>query len=228
MCGRFAQCADADTLARQFELETVPALTPRYNVAPTQPVLAVRIGDSGRRELTALRWGLVPSWSKGPDNRYSMINARAETVAEKPAYRAAFARRRCLIPADAFYEWRAGEHGKVPHAIRREDGAPFAMAGLWEHWTGADGSEIASCTIIVTDANALLALIHDRMPVILDAADYDAWLDPGAADKAALLALLKPASAEGWTAYRVSHAVNSPRNDSPTLLQPQSSLDASG
>ena len=149
MCGRFAQCADADTLARQFELETVPALTPRYNVAPTQPVLAVRIGDSGRRELTALRWGLVPSWSKGPDNRYSMINARAETVAEKPAYRAAFARRRCLIPADAFYEWRAGAHGKVPHAIRREDGAPFAMAGLWEHWTGADGSEIASCTIMV-------------------------------------------------------------------------------
>ena len=136
MCGRFAQCADADTLARHFELATVPALTPHYNVAPTQPVLAVRIDDSGQRELTALRWGLVPSWSKGPDNRYSMINARAETVATKPAYRAAFARRRCLIPADAFYEWRATADGKVPHAIRREDREPFAMAGLWEHWTG--------------------------------------------------------------------------------------------
>ena len=219
MCGRFAQCADADTLARHFELATVPALTARYNVAPTQPVLAVRADGSGRRELTALRWGLVPSWSKGPDNRYSMINARAETVADKPAYRAAFARRRCLIPADAFYEWRAGAGGKVPHAIRREDHKPFAMAGLWEHWLGPDGSEIDSCTIIVTDANALLAPIHDRMPVILDAAAYGTWLDPANEDKAALQALLKPADPSGWTAYAVSRAVGSPRNDSPALLE---------
>ena len=223
MCGRFAQYADADTLARHFELATVPALTPHYNVAPTQPVLAVRIDDSGQRELTALRWGLVPSWSKGPDNRYSMINARAETVADKPAYRAAFARRRCLIPADAFYEWRAAADGKVPHAIRRDDGAPFALAGLWEHWMGPDGSEIASCTIIVTDANALLAPIHDRMPVILDAADYGAWLDPANEDKAALRLLLRPADPAGWTAYPVSRAVNSPRNDSPALLEPAAS-----
>ena len=223
MCGRFAQHADADTLACHFELVTVPALTPHYNVAPTQPVLAVRADGSGRRELTDLRWGLVPSWSKGPDNRYSMINARAETVATKPAYRAAFARRRCLIPADAFYEWKATADGKVPHAIRREDGAPFAMAGLWEHWMGSDGSEIASCTIIVTDANILLAPIHDRMPVILDAADYGTWLDPGNEDKANLQTLLRPADTSGWTAYPVSRAVNSPRNDSPALLAPAAS-----
>ena len=223
MCGRFTQHADADTVARYFELAAVPALSPRYNVAPTQPVLAVRINDSGQRELTALRWGLVPSWSKGPDNRYSMINARAETVATKPAYRAAFARRRCLIPADAFYEWRATADGKVPHAIRREDQEPFAMAGLWEHWMGPDGSEIDSCTIIVTDANALLAPIHDRMPVILDAADYGTWLDPSNEDKAALQSLLRPTDPAGWTAYAVSRAVNSPRNDSPVLLEPAAS-----
>jgi putative SOS response-associated peptidase YedK len=223
MCGRFAQCADADILTGHFELASVPALTPRYNLAPTQPVLAVRLGDNGQRELTALRWGLVPSWSKGPDNRYSMINARAETVATKPAYRAAFARRRCLIPADAFYEWRAGESGKVPHAIRRKDREPFGMAGLWEHWTGPDGSEIDSCTIIVTEANTLLSPIHDRMPVILDAADYSTGLDPGAADKAALLALLRPVDPAGWTAYPVSRAVNSPKHDSPALLEPVAS-----
>jgi putative SOS response-associated peptidase YedK len=222
MCGRFAQCADADTAAHHFELASVPALTPRYNLAPTQPVLAVRIGDNGQRELTALRWGLVPSWSKGPDNRYSMINARAETVATKPAYRAAFARRRCLIPADAFYEWRAGADGKVPHAIRRKDREPFAMAGLWEHWTGPDGSEIVSCAIIVTEANRLLAPIHDRMPVILNAADYSTWLDP-AADKAALLGLLRPVDPAGWTAYPVSRAVNSPKHDSPAMLEPVAS-----
>jgi putative SOS response-associated peptidase YedK len=186
-------------------------------------VLAVRIDVSGQRELTALRWGLVPSCSKGPDNRYIMINARAETVATNPAYCAAFARRRCLIPADAFYEWRATADGKVPHAIRRDDREPFAMAGLWEHWMGPDGSEIDSCTIIVADANALLAPIHDRMPVILDAADCGTWLDPSNQDKAALQSLLRPTDPAGWNAYAVSRAVNSPRNDSPALLEPAAS-----
>jgi len=223
MCGRFAQCFDPDALARHFGLETETdlAVQPRYNVAPTQPILAMRLKADGQRaEWVRLRWGLVPSWSKGPDNRYRMINARAETVADKPAYRAAFARRRCLIPADAFYEWRAGEDGKVPHAIRRKDREPFAMAGLWEHWTGADGSEIQSCTIIVTEANRLLALIHDRMPVILDPADYRAWLTIEGTNKGSLQALLKPTDPIGWEAYPVSRAVNTPSHDSPELLEP--------
>ena len=223
MCGRFAQCSDPDALARHFGLDTETGLAvqPRYNVAPTQPILAMRLkADDQRPEWVRLRWGLVPSWSKGPDNRYSMINARAETVADKPAYRTAFARRRCLIPADAFYEWRSGEDGKVPHAIRRKDREPFAMAGLWEHWTGADGSEIDSCTLIVTDANRLLAPIHDRMPVILEPADYRVWLDNKPASQGLLQALLKPTDPIGWKVYPVSRSVNSPSNDSPELLEP--------
>ena len=226
MCGRFAQVADPETLAAHFEVETTAVdAQPRYNVAPTQPILAVRLAeDQPRRALVPLRWGLVPFWSKGPDNRYSMINARAETVASKPAYRAAFAQRRCLIPADAFYEWQPGQDGKQPYAIRRKDRAPFAMAGLWEHWQDDDGSVIDSCTIIVTEANALLRPIHDRMPVILEPADYGTWLGTERpdreADKSTLESLLRPAAPSGWEAYPISRAVNSPVNDSPELLEP--------
>ncbi|MEA3641175.1 MAG: SOS response-associated peptidase [Lamprobacter sp.] len=226
MCGRFALFSDPDTLAHHFGLET-PAVDvqPRYNVAPTQSVLAVQLAeDQQRRELVPLRWGLVPFWSKGPDNRYSMINARAETVASKPAYRAAFRERRCLIPGDAFYEWQTGADGKQPFAIRRTDRTPFAMAGLFEHWQGEDGSVIDSCTIIVTEANALLRPIHERMPVILDPVDYGTWLGTERpdrkTDKAWLQSLLKPADPHGWEAYPVSRAVNKPGNDSPELLAP--------
>ena len=225
MCGRFAQYSDPETLAGHFGLETMPYDTqPRYNVAPTQPVLVIRLAeDQPRRELVQLRWGLVPFWSKGPDNRYSMINARAETVASKPAYRAAFAQRRCLIPADAFYEWQPAKDGKQPNAIRRKDRTPFAMAGL-EHWQGDDGSLIDSCTIIVTEANALLRPLHDRMPVILDPADYGNWLGTGRTDretdKALLQSLLKPADPSGWEVYPISRAVNSSANDSSELLEP--------
>ncbi|MBK1621320.1 hypothetical protein CKO42_23465 [Lamprobacter modestohalophilus] len=226
MCGRFAQYANPDILAQHFRLEsaTVDA-KPRYNVAPTQPVLTVRLAeDQQHRECVSLRWGLVPFWSKGPDNRYSMINARAETVASKPAYRAAFAQRRCLIPADAFYEWQPSKDGKQPFAIRRKDRTPFAMAGLFEHWQGDDGSVIDSCTIIVTEANALLRPIRERMPVILDPADYDIWLGGRRADreanKAMLQALLKPVDPSGWEAYPISRAVNKPIYDGPELLAP--------
>ncbi len=222
MCGRFAQYSNPDDLALPFGLETVDLdEPPRYNLAPTQPVLAVRLAaDQQRRELVRLRWGLVPFWSKGPDSRYSMINARAETVASKPAYRAAFAKRRCLIPADAFYEWQPGSDGKQPYAIRREDRAPFAMAGLWEHWVGEDGAGIDSCTIIVTEANALLAPIHDRMPVILDPSDYGTWLSIDAEEQKALQRMLVPADPSGWEAYPISRAVNKPTNDAPELLAP--------
>jgi len=226
MCGRFAQCSDSDVLAHHFGLETTAIdVQPRYNIAPTQPVLTVCLTeDQQRRELVPLRWGLVPFWSKGPDNRYRMINARAETVASKPAYRAAFRERRCLIPADAFYEWQAGASGKQPFAIRRTDRTPFAIAGLFEHWQGEDGSVIDSCTIIVTEANALLRPIHERMPVILDPVDYDTWLGTERpspeANKARLQSLLKPADPNGWEAYPISRAVNTPAKDSPELLAP--------
>ena len=147
-----------------------------------------------------------------------MINARAETVKSKPAYRNAFKQRRCLIPAEGFYEWKSGKGGKTPFLIRRAGGEPFAMAGLWERWHGEEGDTIESCTIIVTDANALVREIHDRMPAILGREDYAAWLDPGNKDAEGLLAMLKPADAAPWTMYPVSRQVNSPRNDGPELL----------
>jgi putative SOS response-associated peptidase YedK len=182
-------------------------------------VLAIRKNQEGKRELVPLRWGLVPSWSKGPDNRYSMINARAETVKSKPAYRNAFKYRRCLIPAEGFYEWKAGKGGKTPFLIRRDDQEPFAMAGLWERWKGEDGDALESCTIIVTDANALVREIHDRMPVILTRDVYAAWLDPENKDTETLEAMLKPASPARWILHPVSRQVNSPRNDGPDLLE---------
>ena len=151
----------------------LPNVPPRYNIAPTQDAPVVRqTKDADEREMDMLRWGLVPSWSQGPDSGYSMINARAETVATKPAFRSAFRFRRCLVPADGFYEWRKVAGRKQPYRITVKDGEPFAFAGLWEHWTGPDGYVVQSFTIVVTEANELLRPIHDRMPVILDPADY--------------------------------------------------------
>jgi putative SOS response-associated peptidase YedK len=220
MCGRFVQHADADIYASQFELASVCELHPRYNVAPTQPVLAVRQTAEGSRELVPLRWGLIPAWSKGPDSRYSMINARADTIATKPAYRDAFKRRRCLIPAEGFYEWKAEGKGKAPYLVRRKDGAPFALAGLWERWKDPEGEPVESCTIVVTSANALVSEIHDRMPVIIGRGDYATWLDPETKDAERLQALLQPADPDDLTLHPVSRLVNSPRNDGPELLEP--------
>jgi putative SOS response-associated peptidase YedK len=220
MCGRFVQHSDPDVYASHFELDSVCAATPRYNLAPTQPVLVIRSTAEGKRELVPLRWGLVPSWSKGPDNRYSMINARAETVSTMPSFRNAFRRRRCLVPADAFYEWKATGKGKTPFLIRRADGEPFGMAGLWERWHGRDDETIESCTIIVTDANTVVRELHDRMPVILAPEDYATWLDPSTKDTEQLRAMLRPADPEPWTLQPVSRRVNSPRNDGPELLEP--------
>jgi putative SOS response-associated peptidase YedK len=219
MCGRFVQYSAPEVYARHFDLDTMCEATPRYNVAPTQPVLAIRWSREGKRELMPLRWGLVPSWSKGPDTRYSMINARAETVNSKPAYRNAFKYRRCLIPAEGFFEWKAENGGKTPFLIRREDKEPFAMAGLWERWKGEDGEVLESCAIVVTDANELVRAIHDRMPVILGREDYAGWLDPDNKDFEWLQAILKPANPERWTMHPVSRQVNSPRHDVPELLE---------
>ena len=219
MCGRFIQCAAGAVLAARFQLATPPDLIPRYNVTPSQPVGAIRVAGNGYREWVTLRWGLVPAWTSEPQAAYSTINARAETVAEKPAFRQAFRRRRCLIPADGFYEWQAVGKGKQPYCIAPADGQPFAFAGLWERWE-RDGQGLESGTILVTQANALLAPLHDRMPVILDPADEARWLDPHVTDPAALRPLLVPCPSARLRAWPVSAAVNSTRHDGPDLMAP--------
>ncbi len=224
MCGRYSLTSPPEAIQRLFRLSgPVPNLEPRYNIAPTQEVPVVGLKKDGEaRGLAMLRWGLVPFWSDGPDSRYSMINARAETVRTKPAFRAAFKERRCLVPADGFYEWKAQGSGqpKQPFRIVRADGEPFAFAGLREHWEpkeGAEGEPIRSFTIVVTDANALLKPLHDRMPVILAPEDHETWLkgDPDEAET-----LLRPFPAEALSAFAVSTRVNSPRNDDPGCVEP--------
>jgi len=190
---------------------------PRYNIAPSQDIAAVRQGAEGR-ELLMLHWGLVPSWAKEPATGFSMINARAETVDCKPAFRTAFRRRRCLIPADGFYEWRA-VNGKQPYRFTVAGGV-FAFAGLWEHWQGPAGEVVDSCTIIVTDANDLVRHVHDRMPVIIDPADYMFWLDPGVTEPEALLPLLVPYPAARMRAHPVSKNVNRANYDAPDAIEP--------
>ncbi|HWP00716.1 MAG TPA: SOS response-associated peptidase [Methylococcus sp.] len=235
MCGRYTLQTPSDKLREQYRIERarerLEKLFARYNIAPSQDVAAVRVARDGVRELVPLRWGLIPHWAKEAKADYSTINARAETAAEKPAFRSAFRYRRCLIPADGFYEWqpRPGSKIKQPWYITRKDGEPFAFAGLWERWEprpGAQGEPVESCTILVTDANDLLRPIHDRMPVILDPAAYDLWLDPAVRDPNLLRALLKPYPAESMTAWKVGTRVNSPRNDDPECLEPAELPDA--
>ena len=181
MCGRFTLRTPSEKVAELFRLLRAPILEPRCNIAPTQPVAAVRNkSDTDNRECVPLVWGLIPSWSKDPRIGSRMINARAETVANKPAFRAAFKRRRCLIPADGFYEWQqvGARKKKQPFWIGLQDERLFAFAGLWECWTGSDGSELESCTIITCEPNELLAPLHNRMPVILPPDDFERWLSP--------------------------------------------------
>jgi putative SOS response-associated peptidase YedK len=232
MCGRYTSTSDPSALAEAFGVEVIKAepLPLRYNVAPTQPVYAVaerrpRDGDQRpERQLGAFRWGLIPSWAKDPSIGSRLINARAETVATKPAYREALVRRRCLIPADSFYEWQMADSGpRQPYAIRHADGSPLAFAGLWEVWRPPTGDEPwRTCVIITTSANAALAPIHHRMPVILPPESWDRWLDPGNHDLDALCRLLVSAPSEAFEAYPVSKLVNSVANDSPELVRPLS------
>ena len=220
MCGRYSLTSAPEAMRQLFDLDgPLLNLQPRYNIAPTQDAPIIRAADGGKRELAMLRWGLVPSWSKdGPDSGYSMINARAETVADKPAYRSAFRDKRCLVPADGFYEWKKVGKEKQPFRFTMADGAPFLLAGLWDRWRRPDGSDLQSFTIIVTTPNPLVAQVHDRMPVILDRAGAAQWLKGGARD--GLLALLVPFPAERMAATMVSKRVNSPANDDPSLIEP--------
>ena len=220
MCGRFALYSDPFSLAKRFEAEALPELRPRYNVAPSQNIPIVR-EEGEKRRFALARWGLIPHWAKDTKIGYSTINARAETVAEKPAFRNAFKHRRCLIPADGFYEWQAiaGSKVKQPWFIALQDREPMVFAGLWERWRSPEGEDLESCSIIVTDANELMRSIHDRMPVILAPGDWSAWLESEAKDAVSLQSLLKPYPARGMTAWSVSTQVNSPRNDSVECME---------
>lgn len=233
MCGRFVQATPVAELARLFGFGDLPNLPPRWNVAPTQDIAAVTRDADGQRHLQRLRWGLVPAWAREPGIGAGMINARADGVAEKPAFRSAFRTRRCLIPADGFYEWQAagGRAGrKQPVYILPADRAAMpvlAFAGLWESWTGpasapagaAPGGPLRTATIITTDANGTMCRLHDRMPVVLDPADWAAWLDPATAPRD-LLALLRPAPEHVLTLRPVSPRVNSVHNEGADLIQP--------
>jgi putative SOS response-associated peptidase YedK len=232
MCGRFTLRAPASLVAEQFALFDVPPLGPRYNIAPTQPVAVVRPAGAGvekvtgtssaasRRQLAWLRWGLVPSWAQDPAIGNRLINARADTAATKPAFRAAMRRRRCLIVADGFYEWQRTGTRKQPYFIRMRDDRPFGFAGLWEAWEGADHSALETCAILTTDANDLMRPIHDRMPVIISPGDYDRWLDPAIEKPEQVADLLRPYAADELIAYPVSPYVNSPARDDPRCIEP--------
>jgi len=216
MCGRYAITTPPQAMRELFAFVEQPNFPARYNVAPTQPVPIIRL-ESGKRHFALVRWGLVPSWVK-EEPQSLLINARAETIAEKPSFRGAFRHRRCLMPADGFYEWKAMPKGpKQPYYIRRRDGKPFAMAAIWDNWMSPNGSEIESCAVVTTEANATLGDIHHRMPVILDEADWDRWLDPAATPKE-LAALMKPAPDDLLEAVPVSDAVNRVANDHAGLV----------
>jgi putative SOS response-associated peptidase YedK len=218
MCGRYTLKTPAGVLTERFDIEeSSTSITSSYNIAPTQQVATV-LAENGKRKLEMLHWGLIPSWAKDPKVGNRMINARAETVAEKPSYRKAFQERRCLIVADGFYEWQKTDNGKQPFYIRMEDESPFAFAGLWESWR--NGGEIRSCTIITTTPNELAASIHNRMPVILHPEDYDMWLDPDFEEREPLTSLLKPFPAEAMEAYPVSRRINKPANNDAGVVEP--------
>lgn len=221
MCGRFTLFEPDKILAREFGVSDFPPGSPRYNIAPSQPVAAVRAAPAGTgRELALLRWCLIPSWSKDPATGNRLINARAETAREKPSFRNAFRRHRCLIPANGFYEWQRRERGKQPYFVRMRDGRLFAFAGLWDRWENPGKDVIETCTILTTTANAILAPIHDRMPVILPAGEYDRWLDPSLKDPGSLAPLLVPFPPEEMLAFPVSPRVNAPSTDDEGCIAP--------
>ena len=210
-----------DGLIDELGLTTAPArFTPRFNIAPSQTVAVIDNRPRDQRAVTGMRWGLVPRWAKDPAIGYKMINARSESVAEKPAFRDALRRRRCLIPADGFYEWKATGKSKTPFYMRKLSHQPFAFAGLWERWKAPDGEVLHSCTIITTQANELLAPVHHRMPVIVAAEDYERWLEPSPLPPQAVDDILVTTPAAGFELYEVSRLVSSPKNETPACIAP--------
>ena len=219
MCGRYAITSAPEAIRRLFGYPEQPNFPPRYNVAPTQPVPIVRIHE-GKRQFAPVRWGLIPSWVKDPRSFSLLINARGESVIDKPAYRNAMRRRRCLFPADGFYEWKSEVGRKRAFCIRARNAVPVAFAGLWETWIGPNGEELDTACIVTTTANRLLAPIHDRMPVVIAPEAFDLWLDCDRVDAATAGALIAPAPEHLFEVYEISTAVNRTANDTPALIEP--------
>lgn len=224
MCGRFSLATAPVAVAAVFELEEIPALSPRYNIAPTQQIAAIRQTESGKRELIPLRWGLVPPWAEDISIGSRMLNARAESIIEKRSYNRPLASRRCLIPADGFFEWQKIGRARQALYFRVDDGQPFGIAGLWEKWSrGSDSCE--SCTLITTEANNLVRTAHDRMPVILLPEHYAAWLDSSHHPPKNVLPLLCPFPPERMKATSVGTRVHSPLHDDPECIQPTTTIN---
>ncbi|WP_349409492.1 SOS response-associated peptidase [Pseudalkalibacillus sp. SCS-8] len=220
MCGRFTLTAEIDLLMDWFEIDEWASdleFQPRYNIAPSQDILAI-VGYEGKRRAGFLKWGLVPFWAKDPSIGNKMINARAETVPEKPSFKHAFQKRRCIIPADGFYEWKKEGKQKQPKYIRMKDAQPFGLAGLWEKWKNENGNTIHTCTILTTEPNELMEDIHNRMPVILQKEDYSKWLE-WEGEQDVLKDMMKPFDPAVMEAYDVSTIVNSPKNDTPECIE---------
>ncbi len=222
MCGRFSQSKLGNAIAQIFQLTEVPYLIPRYNIAPTQSVATIlRTVEQEEKQLRMLHWGLIPSWATDAKIAAKLINARAETVSIKSAFRSAFRQRRCLVLADGFYEWQQDDSSRIkqPFYFRFNDEHPFALAGLWESWQDVTGKIIESCTILTTEANELVRSIHHRMPVILNPNDYDLWLDPGVKKSEFLQNILRPYPIEDMISYPVTKAVNKVSNDTISCVE---------
>lgn len=220
MCSRYSLTSPPEAVRATFGVFEIEAFPPRYNIAPTQPVLIVRANERGGRAAMLVRWGLIPSWVRNPAEFTTLINARSETAAEKASFRAAMRHRRCLVPADGFYEWTGPKGEKQPHLVRPRGGGPMAMAGLYEHWLGADGSEIDTMAILTVPANRTMQPIHDRMPAIIPPEHFDAWLDCRAGTAGPVDALLQPAPDDLLETVPVSRKLNNPRNEGPELQEP--------
>jgi putative SOS response-associated peptidase YedK len=221
MCGRFVLMTPGKSLAEHFRLAEEPSLEPRYNIAPTQPVAIIKPqAGTPLRELKIVRWGLIPFWAKDAKMGARLINARSETAADRPAFRAAFKMRRCLIPADGFYEWKKLEKGRAPYLVALSNRLPFAFAGLWESWKSPDRELIESCTILTTDANELIQSIHDRMPAILSPSDYELWLNPDTKTTESLKHILRPFPSEEMIMFPVSGKVNKASYDAADCVEP--------
>jgi putative SOS response-associated peptidase YedK len=219
MCSRYSLTAPPEAVRAIFGTQNALDFPPRYNIAPTQPVLIVRRTPQGEREQYLVRWGLIPSWVKDPRDFTTLINARSETASEKPSFRGAFRHRRCLVPATGFYEWTGKPGAKRPHMFRARDGGLIALAGIADHWVGADGSELETVAILTTTANATMAPIHDRMPVIIAPEHFDVWLDCRSGTSKYAETLLSPPPPDLLEIIDVSPKLNNPRNEGPELLQ---------
>jgi putative SOS response-associated peptidase YedK len=219
MCGRYTLTSAPEAIRALFRYEQQPNFPPRYNIAPTQPIAIVRLVE-GKREFALVLWGLLPSWVKDPKAFSLLINARGESVLDKPAFRAAMKYRRCLIPADGFYEWRKASDRRQPFHVRAKDGGPLAFAGLWECWTGPNGEELETAAIVTTRANRTLSPIHERMPVVVPPEAFDLWLDCAAVDAETAATLIAPARDDLLEAHEIATAVNRVANDNPALIEP--------